>query len=118
MASSFLSVEIVHQRHQFGVFKPLMPEKLPHMRPVLLLAVRVVVLAVRPAAGEGHFHFPPRQLLIQRPVEELRPVVGVEVFQLKRCLGFQFLQLAENGVAVFVPYGAVLRPPAEQLGER
>ena len=100
------------------MLEPLVPEELAHMGPVLLFAVGVVVLAIGPAAGEGHFHFPSGQVLIQRPVEELRPIVGVEVLHLKRSLFFKLLELAEDGVAALVPNGAVLRPAAEELGKR
>ena len=54
---------------------------------------------------------------MQRPVQELAPVVTVEAGHLKRHHRFEFLQLAEDGVAALVPDRAVFRPPAEQLGE-
>lgn len=57
----------------------LMPEELPHMRPVLLLTVRVVVLPIRPAARPRRRGRPPPQVPVQRPVPELPAVVGVEV---------------------------------------
>jgi hypothetical protein len=57
-------------------------------------------------------------VLIQRPVEELRAIIGVEVLHLKRSLCFELLELAQNGMAALVPNGAVFRPAAEELGER
>ena len=40
----------------------LVAEKLPHVRPVLLFAVRVVVLPVSPAARPGQMHRTPAQV--------------------------------------------------------
>ena len=55
---------------------------------------------------------------MQRPVQKLTAVVGVEVLHLERHSGFEFLQLGEHGMAAFVPYGPVFRPTAEKLGKR
>ena len=63
-----LSLEIIHQCHPFGMGQTLLPEELPHMRPVLLFAVRVVVLAIRAAAGPRQLHRPPGQMFVKRPV--------------------------------------------------
>ena len=114
----FLGIQVIHQRHQFRVPEAVVPEELPHRRPVLLLAVRVVVLPISPAARPGQLHRPPRQMPVQRPVEELAAVVGVEVFHRIGHDRFQCLQLHQHGVGALVPDGAVLRPPAEQLGKR
>jgi hypothetical protein len=53
----FLGIQAVYQRHQFGMSEALVPEKLPHMRPVLLLAVRVVV-NVSQRIGRPLVHLP------------------------------------------------------------
>lgn len=50
-----VGLQVVHQRRQLGLPKALVAEKLPHVRPVLLLAVGVVVLAVGPAAQSRVF---------------------------------------------------------------
>lgn len=113
-----LGVEVVHQRHQLGMLEPFVPEELADVRPVLLFAMGVVVLAIGAAAGEGHLHLPSGHVLIERPVQKLRPVVGVAVLHLERNGVFKLLELAEDGMAALVPDGTVLRPPAEQLGER
>src|SRR5690606_40895096 len=44
-------VKIVEQRDQAGVLETLVSKELPHMRPVLLLHVSIVVFAVGPAAA-------------------------------------------------------------------
>ena len=104
-----LHVEVVHPRPQFGLLAPFVPEELAHRRPVLRFAGRVVVLAAGPAAGAGPLPFPSGQGLMQCPVEELRPVVGVEALHLKWRLCFECLQLAEDGLAAFVPARTVFR---------
>ena len=60
----FLRIQVVPQRPQLG-----MPEELPHLRPVLLLTMRVVVLAEGPAARPGQLSAagPGRMPVSQRP---------------------------------------------------
>lgn len=113
----FLGVEIVHQRHEFRMFEAFVPKELAHMRPVLLLTVRVVVLAIGSAARPGQLHWPARQVFVQGPVEELTPIVGVEVLHRERHFGFELLQLFLDGLATLVPDGAVLRPTTEKLSK-
>src|SRR5579862_8119381 len=93
----------------------IVPKELPHVRPVLLLTVGVVVLSVSPTARPAQLGRPPRQVPVQRPVEELPAVVRVEVFQDIRHGGFQFPQLDEHRFATLVPDGPVLGPPTEKL---
>ena len=88
-----VGIEAVHQCHQFRMPEAIMAEELPHMRPVLLLAMRVVVLAVGPAARPGQLDPPPVEVPVQRPVEELGAVVGVEVFHRVGHDRFEFPQL-------------------------
>ena len=88
------------------------------MRPVLLFAVGVVVLAVGAAARPRHLQGPTGQILVERPVEELAAVVAVEARHGKRHLLFQLLHLGEDGMAALVPDGAVLGPAAEKLCKR
>ncbi len=93
-------------------------EELPHMRPVFLLTMPVVVLPVGSAARPRHRRGSPGQMPVQRPVQELAAVVGVEVRHLVRHLLFPFPQLHQHGVSALVPNRAVLGPAAEKLGKR
>ncbi len=77
---SILGIQVVHQWHQFGMAEAIVPEELPHRRPVLLRAVGVVVLAIGPAARPGPLRRPPDSMSGQRPVEKLPAVVGGKSF--------------------------------------
>ena len=85
-----------------------MPEELPHVGPVLLLTMSVVVLPVSPTARPGQLHRPSRQMPVQRPVKKLSAIVGMEVFQDLRHGGFQSPQLDQHRLATLVPNGTVL----------
>jgi hypothetical protein len=76
-------------RHQLGMPEAFVPEELPHMRPVLLFAVRVVVLAIGPAARPGQLYRSAGQVAVQRPVEEFPAVVGVESPSSHKASGFE-----------------------------
>jgi len=73
-----LGIEVVHQSHQLGMLESLVPKELPYVSPVLLLAMRVVVLAVGAAARPGQVSRPPCQMPVQCPVEELPAVIGMK----------------------------------------
>ena len=113
----FLGVEIVHERDQMGMFKTIVTEELSDMRPVLLLDVSVIILAIGPTASEGHPRLAAREVLIELPVEELTAVVGVEAFEGKGSLALDVLEMIADGLAAFVPEGAQLSPAAEKIGK-
>ena len=52
-----MGMDPVHAADQCCVFKAVVTEQEPHMRPVLLLHMRVVIFTIGPAAGEGDFAF-------------------------------------------------------------
>src|SRR6185437_13653551 len=98
--------------------KAVVPEELAHMRPVLLFAMSIVVLAISPAAGPGQLDCPPVQMPMQRPVKKLSAIVSMEVLHDKGHGGFQFAQLDQHRLATLVPDSPVLRPTTEKLGKR
>ena len=49
-----LGVNPVHHLHQGPMLEAFVIEKLLHVRPVLLLDVRIVILSIGSAAGEFH----------------------------------------------------------------
>ena len=75
------------------MFKAVVAEELAHVRPVFLFAVGVVVLAESPAAGPRQLHRPSGQMPVQRPVQELPAVVGVEILHRIRHHRFELAQL-------------------------
>src|SRR4029077_6462745 len=98
--------------------KTVMPEELPHVCPVLLLAVSVIIFSVSPAARPGQLHRPSRQMPVQRPVKKLSAIVGMEVFHNIRHGCFQSPQLDQHRFAALVPNGTVLGPTTKKLGKR
>src|SRR6185437_5151982 len=100
------------------MLKAVVAEELAHVRPVLLLAMSIVILAISPAAGPRQLHRPSVQMPVQRPVEELPAVVGVEVFHDKGHASFQLSQLDQHRIGALVPDGPVLRPTTEKLSKR
>ena len=57
--------QVVQQRHQFGMCEALGPEARPHLRPVLRLTLRVVVLAAGPAAASRFGRFKSRRAALR-----------------------------------------------------
>ena len=112
------AVELVDEGHQLGSLQPLVAQQLAHVRPVLLLAMGVVVFAVGAAAGEGHLRASPGEVFVQGPVEELAAVVAVEADHAEGHGSFECPDLGEDSVAGLVPEGAVLGPPAAELCKR
>src|SRR5205814_6090011 len=109
----FLDVEIIHERDQAGLFEAIVTEELAHVRPVLLLDVGVVVLAVGAAASEGHAApLPAHQILVEWPVQELTAIVGVEAFQSEGSFGFNVFKVIKDGLTTLVPDGAQFGPAA------
>ena len=74
-----MAVEIVDRGLRLTRVTAIPAQELPHMRPILLLGVRVVVLLVGAPAGEGDL--PPAAVLQQERVDEFRAVVRVEPAQ-------------------------------------
>jgi hypothetical protein len=68
-------IEIIDQSDQLGVFQSVPTQEVPHMRPVLLLDVGVVVFVIGSRTGEGDWMRPAGEILQQRIVEELREYV-------------------------------------------
>ena len=113
----FLGLQVVPQRHSFGMPETVVAQAWPPGRPVLRFAGRVVVRAIGPAACPGQLHRPPRPVPVPRPVEKLPAVVGVDVRHHIRPDGFPLPQRREHGLRALVPDGAVLGPTAEPFGE-
>ena len=102
-----LTVEIVDCSHQSRVFQSLIAEQLPHMRPVFLLHMAVVVFLVGAGPGEPDHFLAFLKIAQQMPVQELAPVVGVEAQQFKWQRGFHGSGGFHNAVRTFVPYRPV-----------
>jgi hypothetical protein len=113
----FLAIEVVEQGHPLWIRETLAAQPLAHVSPVLLLAVSIVALAVGAAARPRYFERAARQVFVEGPVEELTAVVTVEAPQGKGNHALQLPDWIPDGMAGFVPYGAVLRPPAEEVGK-
>ena len=47
-----VGINVIHQRDQLLMLKTFVAEQLPHMRPVFLLHMGVVIFAIRTAAGK------------------------------------------------------------------
>src|SRR4030095_6941311 len=100
------------------MIEAVMPEELAHMRPVLLLAVGVVVLAIGPAARPRQLEGTVGEMSVQRPVEKLPAVVGVEVLHRIRHSLLELPQLRQHGIGTFVPNRTVFGPATKEFGKR
>src|SRR5690606_2196748 len=110
-------VKIVEQRDQAGVLETLVSKELPHMRPVLLLHVGVVVFAIGPAAAHrnGRVMFAAKR--DELFVEVFGAVVEVESGQVEGNRGFDIAGLRHEGRGAAPPDRAVFRPARTGTGE-
>lgn len=106
----FAGVEVVHERDQLGVIEAVIAEELPHLAPVLLLDMGVVVLPVGAGTGEGRSLRVAAEVAQQVGVEEFGAVVAIEVLQWKRQGGFDILDLGNDARRASCRSGPRCRP--------
>jgi len=109
-----VTIEIVDGlHHRFGIVA-FPPQKLAHVRPALLLHVRVVILLVGPSTRQLNLLLLTPTL--QMPVDELRSVVRVHP---QKTEGQYFLDLIQpllHRHLALPQQGARLRPAAMDVG--
>ncbi len=112
----YLTIDRVDLRDHLRVFQSFVAQQLPHVRPVLLLDVPVVVFVVGARPCEADCFWPLLEVAHQMPVEELAAVIAVEAFDGEGQRGFHFARGFHDAVRSFVPHGAQARPAAVDVG--
>ena len=115
MRAPLRPIQIVDRRRQLRVFQAFPAQQRAHVRPVLLFDLGVVILVIRPGAGEGDRRFAPGEIVQPRIVEELRTVVAVKACAGEGGLPFQVGDLFLDARRAFVPDGPQLGPTAENV---
>ena len=90
---------------------------LPHDAPVAFLYSGIVVLFVRPRTRHLAGAVAVRKEALHVMIDKLRPVVSVEATHAKGQSAEQISKGVASDVLPLVPYGSILRPVSEFVGE-
>ena len=107
----FSRVKIIEKINNPGMIKPIISSPLPHMGPVLLFYVGVIVFVVGTTAGKGNRFLPSREVPEEVIIEELGAVIAVKTENLKGKLLFNVPDLFKDPCFSLSPYGPLFCPP-------
>jgi hypothetical protein len=95
-------VESIHERHDFRIFQPIIPQPLANMGPVLVLHVGIVIFLILPAPCELDRLLPVLGEIEMR-VQEFSHVVRIESQERKRQAPYNVLDLIDDRLRAFPP---------------
>ncbi len=110
-------VELVEELDQPRIFEALIAQPLADMSPVFLFDMSVVVLLVRPRAGELDRGAAILEVADEVPLKELGAVIAVEAENGKGQRGFDGNDLFQYAPRTFAPDGALFSPSGGEVGE-
>lgn len=112
----FFGIEGVERVLSRGGIQALPAEQGPHMRPVLLFDVRVIVLFVDAATGKSDLGAAGSAEVQQVIVDEFFAVIGIEPTQTKGQARLNDLQCLDDGVLTFAIERDALGPTRKDVG--
>lgn len=115
--SPLLCVKAIQKINHPGIIKPVVSDPLPHMGPVLLLYMGIVVFMIGTAAGKGNRPSSFRKIPVEVVIEKLGTVIAVKTEDGKRQLLFNIPDLCKNPRFSLSPYGPLLRSAGGNVDE-